>query len=101
MYKETANGKWATVYTSEVIQNNHNPEWKTFTISILKEDYGRRVKVRVYDHDSIGANDELGSFIAPMRQLKAGTEFQLTTSGKLRVEEFYAVGKPFFAENLA
>ena len=88
MFKETANGQWDSEYTSEIIENNHNPKWKPFRISIQKEDYERRVKVKVYDHDSHTRNDEIGSFIASMRQLKEGTIFQLTTSGQIRVERF-------------
>ena len=92
MYKETANGQWDSAYTSEIIKNNHNPKWKPFTISIHKEDYERRLKVQVYDHDSLSRNDEIGNFIAPMRQFKEGTIFQLTTSGQIRVEKFNVAG---------
>ena len=92
MYKETANGQWALAHKSEVISDRHNLEWKPFRVPILKEDYERRVKVRVYDYDSHSGDDEIGSFIAPMSQLKVGTEFKLKSSGKLRVEGFDVVG---------
>ena len=89
---EHNDGRWTIAYTSETICNNNNPRWKPFSLCILKEDYEKRVKIRVYDKDPDEV-DEVGTFVAKINELKAGTVFQLSNnSGRLRVEQFDVVG---------
>ena len=87
MYKESDDGQWVLLYTSAFIDDNHNPTWKAFDITI--QDYDKRIKIQVYDKDVGKDDDEIGTFIAYRCQLKAGTMFELPNdSGRLCVERF-------------
>ena len=57
-----------TVYTSETIDNNLNPEWAIATFE-LPEDFekleepGKELRVNVYDEDNGNKADDLGTFV--------------------------------------
>ena len=76
----------------ETIENTSNPKWKQFKIRVLAEDYRRRLKIKVFDTDLITRDDKIGTFIAPMNQLKRGSVLYPISghgdTGSLRVERF-------------
>ena len=80
---ESSDGQSELVYRSEVIKNNLNPRWRPFQLDMLKlcnGDYNKRLNFQVYDYDSIGSHDFIGSFISSMQQL------QNDKSNELKIE---------------
>jgi hypothetical protein len=56
---------WQPVYRSEVIQNNLNPTWKEFSISIEKLCGGERdraIQIEVFDWEKSGKHQAMGKF---------------------------------------
>jgi len=66
---------FSLVYRSEVIQNNLNPAWKQFTIesrALCNGDADRTLMFEVFDMDSDGSHDLIGTFRTNLRKLLAG-----------------------------
>ena len=63
---------YTLVYRSEVIQNNTNPCWKRFTLSISKLCLGNKqlpLRIDCYDADSDGSRDYIGTIYTTYNQL--------------------------------
>ncbi len=70
--KSTASGQFVVVRKSEVIKNNLNPTWRPMTIPVRElcnNDYERQLKVDVYDWDSDGGHDLIGTFRTDLKTL--------------------------------
>jgi Ca2+-dependent lipid-binding protein len=55
---------WSKIHQTKVVKNTLNPSWDSFSISIkdlCNGDYERHLKFDVYDWDSSGDNDHIGS----------------------------------------
>jgi hypothetical protein len=65
-------GQYSVVHRSEVIKNTLNPTWKPFQKSVVElcnGDYNRSLKFDVYDWDSNGTHDYIGSFVTNLQEL--------------------------------
>lgn len=70
--KASSNGQFVVVHRSEVIKNNLSPAWAPFAISVrdlCNNDYERVLKVDVFDWDSDGTHDFIGSFKTDLKTL--------------------------------
>ncbi len=68
----TGGGSFVRVLRSEVVDNNLSPKWKVFRVSvrdICNNDYKRPLKIDVYDHDSGGSYDLIGSATTDLETL--------------------------------
>jgi len=66
--------QWAVVKRSEVIMKTLNPTWAPFEISakiLCNGDHVRPLKFDVYDWDSDGSHDYIGSFVTSLEKLEA------------------------------
>lgn len=69
------NRDFTIVYRSEVIQNSLDPSWKSVeldTVSLCNSDPDRTLKVEVFDQDSDGSHDLIGSFTTSLERLLRG-----------------------------
>merc|ERR1711935_1296012 len=67
--------KWSVVKRSEVIMKNLSPTWAPFEISaklLCNGDHTRPLKFDVYDWDSDGSHDYIGSFVTSLEKLEMG-----------------------------
>jgi Ca2+-dependent lipid-binding protein len=65
-------GKFLQVFRSETIDNNLNPTWKPFEITLQKlcnSDYNRPLRFQVFDEDPGGKYDFIGSATATLMNL--------------------------------
>ena len=65
--------KWSVVKRSEVIMKNLSPTWAPFEISaklLCNGDHSRPLKFDVYDWDSDGSHDYIGSFVTSLEKLE-------------------------------
>eukprot|EP01006_Ploeotia_vitrea_P046887 TRINITY_DN67071_c1_g3_i3.p1 TRINITY_DN67071_c1_g3~~TRINITY_DN67071_c1_g3_i3.p1 ORF type:complete len:764 (-),score=159.11 TRINITY_DN67071_c1_g3_i3:273-2564(-) len=56
-------GAWQKVHETEYINNNLNPQWKPFAISVASlcnGDMNRKIKLACYDHDKHSSHDLIG-----------------------------------------
>ena len=63
--KISPGGAYSVVHRSEMIKNTLNPDWQQFKINVSElcnADYGRQLKFDVFDWDSNGEHDLIGSF---------------------------------------
>ena len=70
--KGFSNGKFVKVHETEVIKNTLNPTWKPFNIpvrTLCNNDYDRELKFDVYDWNSSGNSDFIGSFKTNLKSL--------------------------------
>lgn len=66
---------FSIVYRSEVIRNSLNPRWRPVeldTVSLCNSDPERTLRVDVYDEDSDGSHDLIGSFTTSLQRLLQG-----------------------------
>ena len=80
IFSQSANGQKTLVYKSEVISDNLHPKWKPFKIEVNKlcnGDYNKRIRMEVYDYDSIGSHDFIGSFQTTLNQLQNDIQNEL------------------------
>jgi len=66
-------GHWSVVHKTEVVMCNLNPVWQPFSISVTKlcnGNYDRKLKFDVYDWNSDGSHDFIGSFATCLAELK-------------------------------
>lgn len=60
------------VHRTEVIKNNLNPKWKTFTIRarvLCNGDYDRPILIECFDWNSDGSNDFIGSCETTLKEI--------------------------------
>lgn len=65
--------QWSVVKRSEIIKKNLNPTWAPFEISaklLCNGDHQRPLKIDVYDWDSDGTHDYIGSFNTSLADLQ-------------------------------
>jgi len=70
----SSTGEFLPVHKTEVVMNNLNPHWKPFKMTCVKlcnGNYDRKLKFDVYDWDSDGGHDFIGSFTTCLAQLKS------------------------------
>ena len=68
-------GRATLVFRSEVKDNTLNPSWKAFSVGVARlcnGDYQRPLGVAVYDSDSDGSFDVIGSFETSLARLSRG-----------------------------
>jgi hypothetical protein len=73
--RSTESNQYVVVHRTEVIKNDLNPNWKKFTLevrSLCNGDYDRDLKFEVYDWNSSGNPDYIGSFHTNLRNLSKG-----------------------------
>jgi len=73
--KSTECNQYVVIHRTEVIMNNLNPKWKQFTLpvaTLCNGDYQRDLKFSVYDWDSNGTPDFIGSFHTNLDKLRQG-----------------------------
>jgi len=115
-------GQFVPVHQTEVVMSNLNPTWKPFTLTCVKlcnGNYDRKLRFDVYDWDSDGSHDYIGSFTTTLAALKGASEAGLSTaftvvnekkknkkgdkykgSGKVFMTKFQIVEKPSFLDYL-
>ncbi|XP_013764652.1 copine-9 [Pundamilia nyererei] len=74
-YRSNEDGTFTICHKTEVIKNNLNPVWQSFTIpvrALCNGDYDRTVKVDVFDWDRDGSHDFIGEFTTSYRELSRG-----------------------------
>uniref|UniRef100_H3BHP9 Copine-3 n=1 Tax=Latimeria chalumnae TaxID=7897 RepID=H3BHP9_LATCH len=93
LYKQNDDGKWQLTYRSEVIKNNLNPCWKTFSVSLqtfCNSDLNKTIKVHCSDYDSDGSHDLIGIFETNVSALlKADVEFECIHPEKRKKKKSY------------
>ncbi|XP_040922317.1 copine-3-like isoform X2 [Toxotes jaculatrix] len=80
----------------KVINNNLNPTWRPFRISLRAlcgGDVEKPIKVDCYDHHVSGSHDLIGSFKATLAEMQMGThvlpaEFQFINPKKLKKKNY-------------
>ena len=73
--RSTEAGQYAVVHRTEVVMNNLNPQWKQFSLpvrTLCNGDYQRDLMFSVFDWDSDGDHDFIGSFHTNLETLKSG-----------------------------
>jgi len=84
--KEDAHGGWVVVYKSEVVQNDHNPTWKPFTVDLTTLAHGSLDQiflVEVWDHDDRGGHQFMGANKTSMKELMAMRELRLINPDRI------------------
>ncbi|KAM8822890.1 copine-3-like isoform 2-T2 [Spinachia spinachia] len=95
LYKQTETG-WQLAHRTEVVNNNVNPVWRPFRISLRSLCGGeveRPIKVDCYDNHESGAHDLIGSFKATLAEMQMGThvspaEFECITPKKMKKKNY-------------
>ena len=65
-------GAWTPVYRSREAKNNLNPKWGAATIDVnalCDGDLDRKLRVRIFDHESNGRHQSMGTFDASVHDL--------------------------------
>ncbi|XP_076617891.1 copine-3-like [Chaetodon auriga] len=94
-YKQTETG-WQLAHRTEVVQNNLNPIWKPFRVSLRAlcgGDVERPIQVYCYDHHVNGSHDFIGSFKATLAEMQVAThvcpaEFECVNPKKLKKKNY-------------
>ncbi|XP_056290362.1 copine-3-like isoform X1 [Pseudoliparis swirei] len=94
-YKQTETG-WQLAHRTEVVNNNLNPLWRPFRISLRSlcgGDVENPIKVDCYDHHVNGSHDLIGSFKATLAEMQMGThvspaDFECITPKKLKKKNY-------------
>lgn len=95
IFKQTETG-WQLAYRTEVVNNNLNPIWRPFRISLRAlcgGDVEKRIKVDCYDHHFSGSHDLIGSFTTTLAEMQVGTplcpaEFECVNPKKLKKKNY-------------
>lgn len=87
--KGSSNGKWVVVHRSEVIKSNLNPKFKPIKLTVrnlCNNKKERPLKIEVFDWNSSGKSDFIGSFQTDLNAFSAGAiehkEFALINGKK-------------------
>ncbi|KAM7370134.1 hypothetical protein PAMP_011414 [Pampus punctatissimus] len=91
---------WQLAHRTEVINNNLNPTWRPFRISLRSlcgGDVEKPIKVDCYDHHVSGSHDLIGSFKTTLAELQMGThltpaEFECINPKKLKKKGYQNSG---------
>ncbi|XP_028288420.1 copine-3-like [Parambassis ranga] len=94
-YKQTDTG-WQLAHRTEVINNNLNPTWRPFQISLRALCGGeveKPIKVNCYDYRSNGSHDLIGTFETTLAQLQVAThispaEFECINPKKFKKKNY-------------
>ncbi|XP_078136901.1 copine-3-like isoform X2 [Sander vitreus] len=94
-YKHTETG-WQLAHRTEVVNDNLNPIWRPFRISLRSlcgGDVERPIKVDCFDHHVNGSHDLIGSFKATLAEMQMGThispaEFECISPKKLKKRNY-------------
>ena len=96
------------VHKSEMIKNTQNPSWAPFKIplrELCNGDYERALRFDVYDYDSNGKHEIIGSFVTNVNGLqKANSErrsFPVIDNEKMRKKKNYKNSGIVYLKNLA
>ncbi|XP_029467995.1 copine-1-like isoform X5 [Rhinatrema bivittatum] len=76
-YKQGDSGGWQLAYRSEVIKNNLNPTWKTFSVPLQTfcgGDVNKPIKVTVSDMDENSSSDLIGEYTCTTAKLLEGRD---------------------------
>ncbi|XP_023339051.1 copine-8 [Eurytemora carolleeae] len=71
----TENNTYILVHRTEVIKKTLNPNWKSFQLKVgtlCNGDYERDLKVDIYDWESSGTHQYMGTFHTNLRKLSEG-----------------------------
>ena len=74
-FRSNEGGGYTLVHKTEHINNNVNPLWNKFTVSVrtlCNGDHDRNIKVECYDHNQNGSHSFIGEFYITVRQLLMG-----------------------------
>lgn len=104
-----SDGSFVKVFESEVIKKNLNPVWKTQVIPVQRlcnGDYERLLRVEVFDWESNGSHQFIGSHQLTLTDLLKVSEFEVTnpkkkknkTSGVIGVMKADVEKRPTFLE---
>uniref|UniRef100_UPI00398EF0C5 copine-1 isoform X2 n=1 Tax=Pristiophorus japonicus TaxID=55135 RepID=UPI00398EF0C5 len=77
LYRQGDGDSWQLAYRSEVIKNNLNPNWKTFSVSLqslCNGDLQKPIKVACNDMDESTSSDLIGEFTVPVQELLEATD---------------------------
>ena len=64
-YDGPGGGSWTPVYRSKHVKNDLNPKWEPATIDVnalCDGDLDRRIQVAIFDHESKGKHETMGTF---------------------------------------
>uniref|UniRef100_A0A7N8Y8F6 Copine-3 n=1 Tax=Mastacembelus armatus TaxID=205130 RepID=A0A7N8Y8F6_9TELE len=89
IYKQTETG-WQLAHRTEVVNNNLNPIWRPFRISLRSlcgGDVEKPIKVDCYDHRDSGSHDLIGSFKATLVEMQQA-EFACINPKKLKKKNY-------------
>ena len=102
-----ANGQFITVKKTEVIKNTLKPTWAPFSISLRElcnGDYDRNLKFDVYDWDSDGTHDLIGSFSTNLKTLQIAaiekTKFACINEKKKASKKSYKNSGEVYVKNV-
>jgi len=98
--------QWTVVKRSEIIMKNLNPNWAPFSISareLCNSDHERPLKIDIYDWDSDGTHDYIGSFVTSLSKLESSaieqTGIPVINDEKKRKKSSYKNSGTFFVES--
>uniref|UniRef100_A0A4W3GDF5 Copine I n=1 Tax=Callorhinchus milii TaxID=7868 RepID=A0A4W3GDF5_CALMI len=77
IFRQGDDGSWQLAYRSEVIKNNLNPNWKSFSVSLQSLCHGdvqKPVKVSCSDDDDNSSSDLIGEFVVEVQELLGAKE---------------------------
>ena len=81
-YDGSGGGSWTPAYRSKHVKNNLNPTWEPATIdvnSLCDGDLNRKIQVAIFDHESKGKHESMGTFVTTVNELcKAGSSTTFT-----------------------
>ncbi|KAI3355082.1 hypothetical protein L3Q82_017957 [Scortum barcoo] len=94
-FKQTETG-WQLAHRTEVVNNNLNPIWRPFRVSLRSlcgGDVEKPIKVDCYDHHFNGSHDLIGSFKTTFAEMQVGThvspaEFECINPNKLKKKNY-------------
>lgn len=71
-YDGPGGGSWTPVYRSKHVKNDLNPKWEPATIDVnalCDGDLDRRLQVAIFDHESSGKHETMGTFETTVNEL--------------------------------
>eukprot|EP00970_Alexandrium_tamarense_P002251 scaffold324_cov188-Alexandrium_tamarense.AAC.10 len=71
-YEGPGGGSWTPVYRSKQVKDNLNPKWEPATVDVnalCGGDLDRRLQVAIYDFESSGKHQSMGSFETTVNEL--------------------------------
>jgi len=104
IYKSLAGGQYALEYTTEIIKNTLDPQWKTFTLSVAQlcgGDFTRSIKIECFDWDASGKDDLIGIThitLGDMVDTKKPREIGLVNPEYVSKKKYVDSGKLFIKE---